>query len=465
MTVRYRGPLVAVVAALMAALVIPAQAQAAPPGNGKGVGGKPDVMEAVQSFTYTKNLKPMGFSPRPVPLSGEGSGSFNTDLAFSGDLAVQGTYAGLRIIDISSPANPKELVDWEECVSAASTTGNQGDVIVYGDLVFRSWNSPTPAAGATCGGWPMAAGQEGVHVIDISDPANPEVIAFVDTPCGSHTETLVPDLENDRLLVYSSSSSGGFSAEGLPCGGFDIIEVPLDDPADASYLRYAPTPINPAAAPNRYSCHDVGVVLGDVDLAACAGSNGVDVFDISDPANPVWLYHKVTGGIGTGHSAAFTPDGEVLVVGHEPGGGGQARCGAIAQEYAYFFLDARTGATLGQYTFPRPQTSTENCTVHNYNIVPTDKGYVLVAGNYQSGISVVDFTDPANAVEIAYADPAPLDPNSLVLGGDWSTYWYNGFIYQSDIRRGLIVWRLNDPAVAGARKLDRLNPQTTEQTS
>ena len=74
----------------------------------------------------------------------------------------------------------------------------------------------------------------------------------------------------------------------------------------------------------------------------------------------------------------------------------------------------------------------------------------MVSGNYQSGISVIDFTDPANAREIAYADPAPLvDPNPPVgieLGGDWSTYWYNGRIYESDITRGLIIWNLSDSA-------------------
>ena len=109
---------------------------------------------------------------------------------------------------------------------------------------------------------------------------------------------------------------------------------------------------------------------------------------------------------------------------------------------------------------PRNQAVTENCTIHNYNVVPTGRGHVLVAGNYQAGISVVDFSDPANPVEIAYADPAPLVPTQL--GGDWSTYWYNGRIYESDITRGLIVWRLNDRAVAGARHLDHLNPQTME---
>jgi len=96
--------------------------------------------------------------------------------------------------------------------------------------------------------------------------------------------------------------------------------------------------------------------------------------------------------------------------------------------------------------------------------VPTDKGRVLVSGNYQSGIAVVDFTDPANAVEIAYADPAPLSSTELILGGDWSTYWYDGFIYESDITRGLIIWNLSDKATAGAKKLGHLNPQTQEFT-
>jgi hypothetical protein len=333
---------------------------------------------------------------------------------------------------------------------------------------------------------PVAPGEEGVHIIDISDPTDPDVIGFVDTPCGSHTETLVPDLENDRLLVYSNSSSGavlggdpGGGEPPISCRGIDIIEVPLDDPGAASYLRFEPAG-NPAMPPEEHHpCHDTGVILGGTNLVACAGSgsasegNGVNVFSM-DPADggskedPAWLYHKVTGGISLGHSASFTWDGEVLIVGHEPGGGSGANCEATDNplERTFFFIDARTGTSLGQFTIPRPQTNVENCTTHNYNTVPTKRGYVMVSGNYQSGISVVDLTDPANAEEIAYADPAPLvDPNPPVgieLGGDWSTYWYNGFIYESDITRGLIVWNLSDNAVAGARKLSHLNPQTQE---
>jgi hypothetical protein len=506
-------------AVVVTAITVPLTASAVPP----------TVGQATATFDYTQNLHPVGYSAREVPLDNTvlGAGVFNSDLAFWGRTAVQGTYAGFRLIDVSAPARPKEIVNWTECSAPIptstgginATAGNQGDVIVWGDLIIRSWNSATPAPlypaghplagqtipttdparfttpGAFCGDWPMfrepaadplpERGQEGVHIIDISNPTDPDVIAFVDTPCGSHTETLVPDLANGRLLVYSNSSAnttfGDPSPGELPfnCRGIDIIEVPLDDPASASYLRFEPAGDPDEDIEHRHSCHDTAVILGDANFVACSGSggpgNGASVYTI-DPAqggskeDPKWLYHKVTGGISLGHSASFTWDGEVLVIGHEPGGGSGANCEATDNplERTFFFVDADTSASIGQFTLPRPQTNVENCTTHNYNIVPLADRYVMVSGNYQSGISVIDFTDPANAEEIAYADPAPLvDPNPPVgieLGGDWSSYWYNGFIYESDILRGLIIWKLSDDAVEDAIKLDRLNPQTTEFT-
>jgi hypothetical protein len=555
------------------------------------------VAEAVSTFTYTKNMHPLGYSARVVPLTGTGSGVFNSDLAFWGRTAVQGTYEGFRLIDISDPEDAAELVNFTGCVQG-TTTGNQGDVIVWDDIVVRSWNSPAPAGGAVCGGVATPAGQEGLHVFDISDPANPVGLAFVATPCGSHTATGVPDLANGRLLVYNSPSSGSPG-----CRGIDIVEVPLDDPAAAGYLRFEPSgepsptvtvntpssaagtypsagadfgpapPVagisgsfalvddgvapgsdgctafsvpagaiaivdrggcefqlktqhaqdggasavvvvnnvagpatqmggtNPAivipavqvsqadgatikaglpatgsvqssATPDR-SCHDTGVILGDAMRVACAGGNGYSIWTV-DPAeggsleNPALLHSRAVPGVTIGHTAAFTWDGEILIFGHEPGGGSGARCQATSSEVdrTLFFVDADTADIVGRFIHPRAQTATENCTWHNLNAVPTDKRYVLVSGNYQSGISVVDFTDPANAREIAFADPAPLvhptTPGAIVLGGDWSTYWYDGFIYESDIRRGLIVWKLSDSAVAGAKKLGHSNPQTQE---
>jgi hypothetical protein len=253
----------------------------------------------------------------------------------------------------------------------------------------------------------------------------------------------------------------------------DLIEVPLNNPAAASYLKFVAAGDPAMPAEDHHPCHDSAAILGDVMRLGCAGVPGAAIFSL-DPADgadlddPRFLYNAATGGSGIGHSVSFTWDGKYVIIGHEPGGGTQARCdaGDPEVERTFFFHDVATGAQVGRFVIPRLQTSVENCTTHNYNIVPTNRRYVMVSGNYQSGISVIDFTDPARAREIAYADPAPIvDPNPPVgieTGGDWSTYWYNGFVYEGDITRGIIVWKLSDQAVAGARKLSHLNPQTQE---
>ena len=405
------------------------------------------VGDAVGTFTYTQNMHPLGHSFFGNTPNFPGmTFTANSDLAFWGDLAFQGHYRGFRIVDISAPGNPKQI-SFTECF------GNQGDVIVWEDILVRSWNSPATGTGSSqlvCDGEPVPAGWEGVHVFDISDLSNPRVVAMVETPNGSHTATGVPDLENNRLLVYNNSAPGGF----------DMVEVPLDNPAGANYLG--------AFATGR-SCHDWAVILGDVMRAACSGGGGFSMFSLGGPSggsldNPQLLYSKQLPGL-SGHSASFTWDGEVYIHGWEPGGGSGARCTATGTQVtpttvqtddmkSYFFFDPETGDELGKFVMPRDQTLEENCTIHNYNVVPTDKRYVLVSGNYQSGISVVDFSDPANAQEIAFADPAPLPHppgTSLQLGGDWSTYWYNGFIYESDITRGLLVWNLSDRTTAESR--------------
>lgn len=398
---------------------------------------------AVATFDRTKNLHPMGSSGRANT-----GNRHNSDLAFWGKTAYQGHYDGFRIIDITEPDNPTQLINYTDC------RGDQGDVIVWEHLLVRSWNSPASSS-ATCDGQMVAPQFEGLHVFDVSDPLDPALVAQVPTPCGSHTATGVPDLENGRLLVYNSASSGS-------CPEITIVSVPLDMPALSMIV---------GAAPSMRSCHDTGVILGDAMLAACAGGNGFTVFSIGGEGGgtlttPLMLYSKTLTGVSIGHSAAFSFDGEVLIFGHEPGGGGQAQCQETSSttNKTLFFFESRTGDELGRWVLPRPQTNRENCTIHNFNVVPSTKRDILVSGNYQSGIAVVDFTDVANPVEIAYADPAPLSTTQLILGGDWSTYWYDGRIYESDITRGLIVWNMSGSAVAGVKKTGHLNPQTQEFT-
>jgi uncharacterized repeat protein (TIGR01451 family) len=406
-----------------------------------------DPNPPVSSFTWSPNMEPLGWEPRPNP----NSSTINSDLAFWGNRAYQGTYDGFQIIDITNPEDPRQVLDYSQC------NGNQGDVVVWGNILVRSWNSGASAT-ATCDGEQIIPPLpdttfEGLHVFDISNESNPDLVASVNLACGSHTATGVPDLANNRLLIYNSASSG-------TCPQIEIVEVPLANPAGASMLR---------AEPAGRSCHDTGVILGDAMLAACAGGNGFTVWTL-DPAeggsllDPLQLYTKTVTGVSIAHSHTFSWDGKVLVFGHEPGGGVSPQCQATSPTVnkTLFFYEAETGTELGRWVLPRPQTAQENCTIHNFNVVPSGRRNILVSGNYQSGIAVVDFTDPANPVEIAYADPAPLVPE--FDGGDWSSYWYDGIIYESDITRGMLTWRLNDPAVIGAATLGHLNPQTQEST-
>jgi hypothetical protein len=419
---------------------------------------------------HTPNMEALGHSPFPATFLGQPDGvrKPNSDLAFWRDLVFEGNYDGFRIIT-ASPSNPTEIFH-QGC------NGDQGDIVVWDDVLVRSWNSKktTPR---DCDGQVVPANWEGVHVFDISNLRNPELVASVELPCGSHTATLAPDLRNERVIVYSNNSSGAGCTGGPENGDFiDVIEVPLDDPSKSELLRREPlsgSPITPVTP----GCHDMGVIQGKVNLAACASADATNVYDIGrnhlpggSLDNPRFLYSIVEPGVGQAgtngrwHSATFTWDGEVIILGWEPGGGSEPECQTSDPpvDKSAFFYDADTGAKLGQWTLPRGQDGpSENCTIHNYNIVPLANGRdVMVGGHYQAGTWVVDFTNPANAQTVGWSDPPVLVPPDL--GGAWSSYWYNGFLWESEITKGLNVFRLNDRTTRSAVRLHHLNPQTQE---
>ena len=332
-------PVLALVVTILA--VVPIGAASPPP-------------EDTPDRPHSDNMRLDGASLRPgavlgPPPAGPGTVPWdtrNTDLAFWGKRVIQGRYDGFRIVDISNLKKPEELA-YFQCVSP------QGDVGVYGNLVFRSVDSPqltdgcTTASqngsptGAACAPAPSpCTGFEGIQIFDIANLNDIELIASVALDCGSHTHTVVPDTENDRVLIYNSVSGNTLQANpgkygnrcpGPPFNREDIVEVPLDDPASADVLGsfdlgdHEGDPVE--------ICHDFGVILGDVNRGACAG-HGISVFDLTDPANPVHLYTTTAPTVDRFHSAAFTWDGKIIISGWEPGGGTAPRCQA-------------TGATTG----------------------------------------------------------------------------------------------------------------------
>ena len=113
--------------------------------------------------------------------------------------------------------------------------------------------------------------------------------------------------------------------------------------------------------------------------------------------------------------------------------------------------------------FERFQGPTENCvTLHNFNVVPL-RSHRYVLGSYQAGTGVIDFTDPANPVEIAWSDPPaepvpPTSPFGLEVGGAWSSYGCDGPIYETNITEGLNTFRLSGKEITHAIELGNLNP-------
>ena len=184
---------------------------------------------------------------------------------------------------------------------------------------------------------------------------------------------------------------------------------------------------------------EVGLAAG-----ACSG-NGI-LMDISDPANPKRLDAVADKNFAYWHSASFNNDGTKVIFTDEWGGGTRPRCRADDLlnwgANAIFDIVDKKMMFGGYYKMPAAQTETENCVAHNGSLIPVPGRDIMVQGWYQGGVSVFDFTDSKNPVEIAYFDRGPLDPKNLIIGGYWSAYWYNGNIYGAEISRGVDIFRL-----------------------
>jgi len=192
-------------------------------------------------------------------------------------------------------------------------------------------------------------------------------------------------------------------------------------------------------------CHDITVYPAIGLAGGACGGYGV-LLDIRDPAHPKRLSAVADSNFSFWHSASFNNDGTKILFTDEWGGGTQPRCRVTDKPEwgadAIFSLSNDQMAFKGYYKLPAPQTSTENCVAHNGSLVPIPGRDVMVQGWYQGGVSVFDFTDPAHPREIAYFDRGPLSKDTLFVAGSWSAYWYNGFIYSSEIARGLDVFEL-----------------------
>ena len=456
--------------------------------------------------------------PKPLQLVIAQLAFANSDLAFQGNHLFQGNFYGMSIYDISNPANATLL-------TTMVCPGGQGDVSVYKNLMFMSVEMPNGRVDCGVQGFPpeppKAAGHEkerripvaqkerfrGVRIFDISDIKNPKQVAAVQTCRGSHTHTLVQDPnDKDNVYIYVSGTSFVRQAEELPgCSGekpdkdpntalfrIDVIKVPVAAPQDAKVVSSPRLFIDGrTGALNGLSnggthgkggdkpedtdqCHDI-TVYSAVGLAAGACSGNGILIDVKDPVHPKRVDAVNDPNYSYWHSASFSNDGSKVVFTDEWGGGLGARCRQNDPNKwgadAIFRLKDGKLSFANYYKMPAAQGDSENCVAHNGSLVPVPGRDIEVQGWYQGGVSVMDFTDPAKPFEIAYFDRGPIDPKMLILGGQWSAYWYNGSIYGSEIARGLDVFELtptkflsqNEIDAAKAVQVSELNVQNQQK--
>ncbi len=441
--------------------------------------------------------------PKPIQLVIAQLAFGNSDFAFQGNHLFQGNFYGLSIYDISNPANTTLL-------TTLVCPGGQGDPSVYKNLLFMSVEMPNGRLDCGVEGFPPEppppAGEEkkkkgppaaqkdrfrGVRIFDISDIKKPKQVAAVQTCRGSHTQTLLVDAnDKNNVYIYVSGTSFVRQPEELAgCSGekpdkdpntalfrIEVIKVPLAAPQDAKVVSSPRIFIDPrtgamnglnnggthgkkgAEKPaDTNQCHDI-TVYSAIGLAAGACSGNGIVLDIKDPVHPKRLDAVNDPNYSYWHSASFSNDGTKVLFTDEWGGGLGARCRPNDPNKwgadAIFRLKDDKLSFANYYKLPAAQGDSENCVAHNGSLIPVPGRDIEAQAWYQGGISVVDFTDPAQPFEIAYFDRGPIDPNILVLGGEWSAYWYNGYIYGSEIARGLDVFELTPTKFLTQNEID-----------
>ena len=225
---------------------------------------------------------------------------------------------------------------------------------------------------------------------------------------------------------------------------------------------------NARKGPNQ--CHDI-TLYPEIGLAGGACEGYGLLLDITDPVNPVRIDAVADSNFSYWHSATFSNDGSKVLFTDEWGGGGGPKC-RVDDPYewgadALFSLENGKMEFKSYYKMPAPQTSLENCVAHNGSLIPVPGREIMVQSWYQGGISIFDWTDVSNPIEIAFQDYGPINGESYGNGGSWSVYWYNGSIVSSEIARGLDIFELtpsdylteNEIEAAKTVKLDYLNAQ------
>ncbi|NUR90564.1 MAG: hypothetical protein HOY71_41350 [Nonomuraea sp.] len=407
------------------------------------------------SARHSANLTLVASLARRAPFDTEAA--LGTDLAFTGDYAIAGNYDGFTVYDIADPSRPA-------IASQVYCPGPQNDVTVNGNLLFLSVDEAVEGPSCQSKVTPDAA-WEGVRIFDLTDKRSPRYVGAVAVPCGSHTATLVPGPTPDAVYLYAQSAPG--RAATPECekhrGRIALLKIPMAHPEQAALVA-SPVVLPDGGTPLKQlsygGCHDITVFAArKLAAAACIG-DGL-LLDIADPAHPKVLDRiQDPRHFGYWHSAVFNAAGTRVVFSDEFGGGLSIVCDPKAGPgfggNGVYDVDGGKLRLRGYFKIPRAELAPKTCSAHNGALLPAQGRDLMTQGWYEGGVSVIDFTDPEHAKEIAYFERGHADAE---VGGSWAAYFYRGFIYSSDMYKGFDVLKLSGVPVSEP-PITQLNPQT-----
>ena len=360
---------------------------------------------------------------------------------------------GIRIFDITDVGHPKYLANVQTCRGSHTHTvvtdpNDNDNVYIYisGSSSVRSPGELEGCSGVRPDQDPNSALFR-IEVIKVP-LAHPELAKIVSSPRifeDLATPARHGELDADAKVI--SEARAARNIDRAKAAGISLAALAsLDSTAAAVTAGRGPT-----------QCHDI-TVYPSLGLAGGAcGGYGL-LLDIHDAAHPKRIAAAADSNFSFWHSATFNNDGTKILFTDEWGGGTQPRCRS-SDKYEWG-ADAIFALVDGKMTFqsyykmPAVQTPNENCVAHNGTLIPVPGRDIMAQAWYQGGVSVFDWTDAAHPKEIAYYDMGPMDSTKMVMGGYWSTYWYNGYIVASEISRGLDIFQLKPSALLSKNEID-----------
>lgn len=418
-------------------------------------------------------------------ISAEGGGNRN-DCAKGGVQNSKDHMAGVRIFDVSDPKQPKLIKNVQTCkgshthtIVPSPTDKNIIFIYVSGSSAARpdselvGCKNGTDAADETNSMFRLD-----VIKVPLNNPTAAEVVTGARVFTGMEPAP--------RALGRPARGGGGGGRGGRGGRG-------------AAGADTLPPPPPPAPTGPR-NCHDVTAYPAMNLIAGACGSYGI-LIDVSNPEKPVRISAASDTNFSLWHTAVFSNDGSKVVFTDEWGGGTSPNC----QANSMMQMGGNTILTIDQnkkytehayFKIPTAQTAQENCVSHNGGLIPVPGRDLMVQGWYQGGVDVSDFSDPDHPFEVAFFDRGSIDPppppvsrgdsakgvelpiagagrggqgrSRGTIGGSWGAYYYNGYIYSSELARGFDILELrpsanlsaNEIAAAKLVRMTEYNPQS-----